>query len=166
MEEVRACDFCGGGASGVYEVVPAETGASGEARRMVLCDGCRDTLASVVDPLLAAGTGADGSGDDVDEGREVDRGSEPAGDGQEAAPAADATEAAEAGGRPIRERGPPQGYRKVMRFLENREFPMDRGTAEALAADAYGLSETEVSAVIDHAVTHGRLRDVNGELRR
>lgn len=54
MRELSACDFCGGEAAGVYEVVPGDIpGVS--ARRMVLCDGCRDTLADIVDPLLDAG---------------------------------------------------------------------------------------------------------------
>ena len=54
MRELSACDFCGGEAAGVYEVVPGDIpGVS--ARRMVLCEGCRDTLADIVDPLLEAG---------------------------------------------------------------------------------------------------------------
>lgn len=54
MRELSACDFCGGEAAGVYEVVPGDIpGVS--ARRMVLCEGCRDTLADIVDPLLDAG---------------------------------------------------------------------------------------------------------------
>lgn len=54
MRELSACDFCGGEAAGVYEVVPGEiSGVS--ARRMVLCEDCRDTLADIVDPLLDAG---------------------------------------------------------------------------------------------------------------
>lgn len=49
MREVRACDFCGEGATGVYEPVPESVG---EGPRVLLCDGCRDQLAAVVDPLL------------------------------------------------------------------------------------------------------------------
>jgi len=71
----------------------------------------------------------------------------------------------EAGGRRAR-RGTPRGYRKVMRFLENRDFPMDREEAETLAAEAYGMDVESVSAAIDHAVKHDRLRDVGGELRQ
>ena len=63
-------------------------------------------------------------------------------------------------------RGTPRGYRKVMRFLENREFPMDREEAETLAAEAYGMDRESVSAVIDHAVKHNRLREASGDLRQ
>jgi Na+-transporting methylmalonyl-CoA/oxaloacetate decarboxylase gamma subunit len=51
-----------------------------------------------------------------------------------------------------------------MRFLENREFPMEREEAETLATEAYGVDREVVSAAIDHAVKHNRLREANGEL--
>lgn len=54
MRELRSCDFCGDEAAGVYEVVPGDIPGV-DARRMVLCDACRDTLADIVDPLLEAG---------------------------------------------------------------------------------------------------------------
>lgn len=186
MREVRTCDFCGADATGVYEVVPEE-------RRMLLCDGCRDTLASVVDPLLDALDGAstldasddapDGAPERDDAGERAAEDTDPGGgktgrtgrspdDGAPADAAGDGARtdreggsAAEAGGRPVNERGPPRGYRKVVRFLENRDLPIDREEAEALAVDAYGMEPGAVSAAIDHAVKHGRLRDVDGELR-
>lgn len=180
MREVRTCDFCGEDATGVYEVVPASADGAVDARRMLLCDDCRETLASVVDPLLetlesegdvAADATTESTTDGADAGTDTDAGAATA--GQEADADADSgsgsgigTGSTEAGGRPISERGPPQGYRKVLRFLENRELPMDRDDAEELVADAYGMNHEEVEAALDHAVKHNRLRDVNGELRR
>ena len=77
------------------------------------------------------------------------------------------SESRDASGRTQRERGgAPRGYRKVLRFLENRELPVDRAEAERLAAEAYELDAGEVGAAIDHAVQYGRLREVSGELRR
>lgn len=59
MRELRSCDFCAAPAAGAYEVVPGDIpGVS--SRRMVLCDDCRDTLATVVDPLLDAIPGGPG----------------------------------------------------------------------------------------------------------
>ncbi len=46
-------------------------------------------------------------------------------------------------------------YNKVMRLLQNREFPVDRAEIEAVAASAYELSESECAAVIDMAVDRG-----------
>jgi hypothetical protein len=70
-----------------------------------------------------------------------------------------------ANGRPqSARRGAPRGYRNVMRFLESREFPMNREEAEMLATEAYGVDREVVSAAIDHAVKHNRLREANGEL--
>jgi hypothetical protein len=54
----------------------------------------------------------------------------------------------------------------VVRFLETRDFPLDRDGAEPLAAEAYEMDPGAVSAAIDHAVKHNRLREVSGELRQ
>jgi len=50
MRQLDSCDFCGERAEGVFEVVPGS--AAGGARRLALCSDCRETLQSVVDPLL------------------------------------------------------------------------------------------------------------------
>lgn len=59
----------------------------------------------------------------------------------------------------------PKGYRKVLRFLENREFPIDRTEAVEVTAGAYGMDEAAVEAAIDHAVKHDRMKSFDGELR-
>lgn len=189
MRQVDTCDFCGDTAAGLFEPLPA---SMPDSPRLALCDGCRDRLASVVDPLLArledgaSGTVAEpGSGGAPDEG--AGRGStdpgQPASDGSgtTTARSADAPgagpddsadeggvgESRDAGGREKRERrGTPPGYRKVMRFLENRQLPVDRSEAEFLVGEAYDLDEDAVAAVIDHAVQYDRLREVDGQLKR
>lgn len=50
MRQLDTCDFCDEPPEGVYEVVPA--GVADGPRRLALCATCRDTLRSVVDPLL------------------------------------------------------------------------------------------------------------------
>lgn len=183
MREVRECDFCGANATGVYDVLPSEVGE----RRVLLCDGCRETLTSVVDPLVDALDGGAGgaSGEpsveradedavgNPDAGGTGSEATETAGDGGARAAggsggSGSAGAGVDAGGsRATRTRkGAPRGYRKVLRFLENREFPMDRDDAEAMAADAYDLDVEQVGDVIDHAIKHGRLREATGELRR
>jgi hypothetical protein len=223
MREVSTCDFCGGEAAGTFEVVPAERHPNGDGRRMVLCPGCRDTLASVLEPLLAGTAGDDpGSGDPAGAGPETttvvaepdresgtradttagagddpgdhtgegstpsadgvsspggsgegfadgnDGGPEPANTGSDLEEAFDAQDGVERAGEAPRSTrsGTPRGYRKVMRFLENREFPVDRDEAETLAAEAYGLDPGSVSAAVDHAIKHNRLREVSGQLRQ
>ena len=53
MRQLRSCDFCGGDAAGVYEVLPPEVSPTeAEQRRLVLCSDCAGTLETVVDPLL------------------------------------------------------------------------------------------------------------------
>ncbi|ELZ10893.1 hypothetical protein C479_08778 [Halovivax asiaticus JCM 14624] len=51
----------------------------------------------------------------------------------------------------------PKAYGKVLRLLQNREFPMARADVEALAAGAYDLEDHQVEAVVDHAVEQGDL---------
>jgi hypothetical protein len=65
MRELSTCDFCGDTAAGVYEVVPADVPGV-DARRMVLCEACRDTLSDIVDPLLAAGRSGGTDSEPVD----------------------------------------------------------------------------------------------------
>lgn len=54
MRQLRTCDFCGDDPTGVYEVLPASLGPTeAEQRRVALCAGCRNTLESTLEPLLA-----------------------------------------------------------------------------------------------------------------
>ncbi|WP_459194252.1 hypothetical protein [Halosimplex sp. J119] len=53
---------------------------------------------------------------------------------------------------------------KVMRLLENREFPVDRDEFVTVAANAYQVSRDDCDKVIDLAVEHDLLREENGQL--
>jgi len=193
MREVRTCDFCGADATGVYEPLPSSMVPDGP--RMLLCDGCRDRLGTVIDPLLdhldADGAGIGADSDDTRSGSATDSavtlrsddgpssssntgdgtaagGSGSSGPGSTRSPgsAAGGTDDVEVtpGGRsPSKRSTVPKGYRKVMRFLENRELPMPREEAETLAAGAYDLDEGGVSDAIDHAIKHDRLTEIPGE---
>lgn len=81
---------------------------------------------------------------------------EGAGDGDDGENAADAAAADEE---------PPQ-FRKVMRLLNNREFPIDRTEVEELAAGAYDLEDDHVRDIVDYAVERGVLADDGGTLRK
>lgn len=60
---------------------------------------------------------------------------------------------------------PPQ-FRKVMRLLNNRQFPVERTEVEELAAGAYDLENDHVRDIIDYAVERGVLADDDGTLKR
>jgi hypothetical protein len=60
----------------------------------------------------------------------------------------------------------PKEYKKVVRLLRNREFPMERSAVEGLAAGAYDLESHEVEAIVDHAIEDGEFVEKNGQLRR
>ena len=172
MRQVRTCDFCGDDASGLYEPLPDSIP---DGPRLLLCDGCRDRLASVIDPLLdrvqadggsvarPASTSDAGGDESGDKTTPV----EPETSADAGASTASVSDSRDASGRSKRERrGTPHGYRKVLRFLENRELPVAREEAEQLAAEAYEMDTEGVAAVIDHAVEYGRLREVDGQLKR
>ena len=57
-------------------------------------------------------------------------------------------------------------YNRVMRMLQNREFPVDRPEIEFVAANAYDLAESECAQVIDLAVDRGLLVERDGQLYR
>jgi len=57
-------------------------------------------------------------------------------------------------------------YNKVMRLLQNREFPVDRAEIVAVAANAYELSKSECGEVIDLAVDRGLVDQEDGRLVR
>ncbi|MFB6297236.1 MAG: hypothetical protein ABEH56_01815 [Salinirussus sp.] len=57
-------------------------------------------------------------------------------------------------------------YNKVMRLLQNREFPVDRGEIVTVAASAYELAESDCAAVIDLAVDRGLIGEEDGKLVR
>lgn len=57
-------------------------------------------------------------------------------------------------------------YHKLLRFLRNREFPIPRAEAEAVAQSAYDLSATEASRIVQRTVDRGVLEERDGELYR
>ncbi|WP_440766597.1 hypothetical protein [Natronorubrum sp. DTA7] len=61
---------------------------------------------------------------------------------------------------------PPKAYGKVVRLLQNREFPMPRAAVENLAAGAYDLESHEVKAVVDHALEEGEFVESRDLLER
>jgi hypothetical protein len=57
-------------------------------------------------------------------------------------------------------------YNKVMRLLQNRQFPVDREEIEIVAANAYDLSRRECAQVIDLAVDRGLIDESGDRLVR
>lgn len=57
-------------------------------------------------------------------------------------------------------------YHQLLRFLRNREFPIPRPEAEAVAQSAYDLTASEASQVIQRAVDRGVLDERDGQIYR
>ncbi|SHH11136.1 hypothetical protein [Halobaculum gomorrense] len=73
----------------------------------------------------------------------------------------DATEEPTAADSPREE---PANFRTVMRFLNNREFPVERAEVAEFAAGAYDLEDREVREIFDYAIERGILAEENGQL--
>jgi hypothetical protein len=154
---------------------------------MLLCDHCRDALSSILDPLLDAKGSRTPAGDvepdlaattdatAADESDDATADTAAAAASDDADDADDGNDAPATGSRSGSQMAAtgagassrvPKGYRKVVRFLENREMPMDRQEAVEMTAGAYDMDEEAVDTAIEHAVGHGRLKAYDGELRR
>jgi hypothetical protein len=57
-------------------------------------------------------------------------------------------------------------YNRVMRMLQNREFPVDREEIVLVASNAYDIAQSECAQVIDLAVDRGLLDERDGKLYR
>lgn len=55
-------------------------------------------------------------------------------------------------------------YNKVMRLLQNREFPVERAEIHEVATSAYDISDREFDAIIDAAIQRGLIDEENGQL--
>ena len=182
MPQLRSCYFCGsvGESLREYEVAPERLVASGESRSAVLCSDCREKLRRVLDPLVeaaesaatggpepgtaaigevtfesgdaaaddeAATDGRDGDDDEtvtVTECDDADGGESETDDSESETDDADDTDV-------------PDGYHKVLRLLQNREFPMERADLTALVTGAYDISEPQCERILETAIDRGVL---------
>jgi hypothetical protein len=53
---------------------------------------------------------------------------------------------------------------KVMRLLQNREFPVERQDFVTVASSAYEVSPADCDKVLDLAIQHNLLREEGGQL--
>lgn len=182
MPDLQSCYFCGTPDDvQSYAVVPPRLGG-GDDRSVPLCDQCKTKLLRVMDPLIERVEEGDARGEsdapdpqpptDPSDGVTVDAGTDAAGaaagDGDPTEPAtgeSDRGSAAPTGPAGPASEDTPPSYRRAMRMLSNRPFPVDRTEVESMLAAAYGLEREEVDAVIDHAIEDGKLIEENGQLR-
>jgi hypothetical protein len=172
----RAADAAGdvgpvtfGGTDGAGETVhdaapvatddPAETGEQGEQG-----GGATETGETVDDPPQETTEAEDGATDSPSEGT-TEAGDEPTDD--PADPDADGADPPTGlHGLGAGERGGGSPYRKALRLLGNREFPLERAAAVDLLSGAYDLDPAECERLVDLTVERGLLVEEDGELRR
>ncbi|WP_256296998.1 hypothetical protein [Haloarchaeobius salinus] len=69
-----------------------------------------------------------------------------------------------AGGQQRTANPSPQTYNKVVRLLQNRDFPIERGEIEDVAVGAYDVDVEECRAVIDAAIDKGLVAQEGSQL--
>lgn len=114
------------------------------------------------------GSGEDGAEAPADETADpTDEGATPvaaARDPDAPTTAEDADEAASEADTP--ERPAAETYNRIVRLLQNREFPVNRSEFETLASSAYEVSPAECEQVIDYAIYRGELVENRGMLEK
>ncbi|UVE51145.1 hypothetical protein KU306_04485 [Haloferax larsenii] len=178
----------------VADDAPAETGANvttntgpegsvGDASATEAVGAEPEPSPSVPDDYDAsdASEGEDGDGDgDGDKTKDEGTETEDSTDGETTAVnAADSsdedvlaeepneTDAKESNETDAEDIGPePPNFRKVIRILQNREFPVERAEVEALASGAYDLDDQQVADIFDYAIKRGLLEEDGKMLRK
>lgn len=188
MRQLDTCDFCGEQPEGVYEAVPDSLG--GGPQRLALCASCRETLQSIVDPLLDAADGdaSTESSPDAASGSTTQT-EQPAGSTDTAADtAADKQTETERSSSASRSEQPdvsmpndaestaaattdesavskPDGYAQVLRLLQNRDEAMPREDLRALATNAYDLGDRTFEEAVDAAIENSDVEETADGLR-
>jgi hypothetical protein len=175
MSQLRSCYFCGtvGDSLEEYEVVPERLVAAGESRSAVLCSTCHEKLRRTLEPLVEAAEsssggpepGVSGIGEVTFESADpTTDDASGATDGRNGDGRDDSTADVEVTERDTDDEDEddeaddvPDGYYKVLRLLQNREFPMERGELTALVTAAYDVSEPQCERILDTAIERGVL---------
>lgn len=163
MPQLRSCYFCGsvGDSLREYELVPERLVAAGESRSAVLCSDCREKLRRVLEPLIESteATGTDRSEPHATDIGEVtfEAADATAGDAERTADGRDGGADDNAERTAGHDDDVPDGYYKVLRLLQNREFPMERADLTALVTGAYDVSEPQCDRIVETAVERGVL---------
>jgi hypothetical protein len=186
MTDLQSCFFCGT-AEDVqeYAVVPPRYTDDGDPQVAVLCAQCKPKLLQVIEPLVNRLESDNGQ---VDSGATTQPQSQstdgitmstdrPASEPETAAPeptdsgADEQTPATEntaettpsEPGDVVPDAAQPPNYRRAMRMLSNREFPLDRTEVESLLAGAYDMENHELDTVLSYAVETGDLHEEDGQ---
>lgn len=170
-----------------YDLTPDRSASAGRSHSAVLCSACHEKLRRVLEPLtgeqsdgsepdpsstqaITFGDGSDADGP-TDPAPAADDGStdatdtetDPDGDvdtGSGTATVDDGTEESEPDdGSTDSDDEPdvPDEYYKVLRLLQNREFPMERAELTTLVTAAYDVSEPQCERVLEAAIERGVL---------
>lgn len=112
---------------------------------------------------IAFGGGTDAS---ASSGADSETESELTGDADSTAGGSDAAAASTGGSAGDVDRPDADTYNRVVRLLQNREFPVNRSEFSELASSAYDIPADECANVIDYAIERGELVEDRGMLKK
>jgi hypothetical protein len=163
MTDFSDCYFCGAVAADLEEhpVIPPETDPPDARQRTVaVCPTCREKLDRVIEPVVAH-LDPDSAKHDVEA------------DDSDSAPAEHGVDPERSPGEDTKQRdGPddtsefPRESRRILRLLDNREFPVDRDDIVTVATNAYDVTREEAESVIDLLIERDELTEEDGTLHR
>jgi hypothetical protein len=184
MADLQSCYFCASPDDvDEYAVVPPRLG--GGDRSVALCPDCKTKLLGVMEPLIDraegstdASAGAGGSTTEQsstapsagtttgspEDAITMDSGSNGAASPTDTEGESESETGAGAAIQPTAGDDAPPQYRRAMRMLSNRPFPIELSEVESMLANAYDLEREEIDAVLDRAEAEGRLVAENGQV--
>lgn len=133
---------------------PGKTDATGDPDSLAGSGGDSTTEGIAFDEGASAAS-------DSDAGRGTDRT-----DGEPTIGGSDAAGASTGGSPDDVERPDADTYNRVVRLLQNREFPVNRSEFSELASSAYDIPADECANVIDYAIQRGELVEDRGMLKK
>jgi len=181
MTQLRSCYFCGavGDSLQEYDVVPDRLASADESRSAVLCSTCQEKLRRVLEPVLDAAEEPPSPDDTVDaldevtfesgETSEAESESRPDesedagesrdewGDASDDDDESEASVDSEADESTDTDDDLPEDYYRVLRLLQNREFPMERADLTAIVTGAYDVTGPQCERILETAVERGVL---------
>lgn len=184
MDRLASCYFCGDAVDAQLQEYPLVTSDRIETgRTVVLCPSCRQKLTTVVEDVLDAaidsGSTTDGPsvdlGDDpletleqpTDESHMTTTAVEPTDDVTETGDAATSDSADEQAGNSRESADFERGeYNKVVKLLQNREFPVEIEEITVVARSAYEIDRNTTHTILDVLIDRGVLEDRGDELVR
>lgn len=161
MPDISSCYFCST-IDGIteYPVIPDEFDPPEKHQQvLVVCDSCRTKLERVLEPIVQYVETTQSPRETKDEPERpkdtsTDSDQHPSNSESRRKTSSATTD----------DGAFPDGARKVVRLIQNRELPADREEIELLASNAYEIERAECQRILDALIDHGYFTETAGKI--